>query len=109
MTVSLVTGGNGYFGRVLVDQLAARGDQVRVLDIDTDGLRPDVEAVTADIRDGRRVREAVDGVDAVFHNVAQVPLSRDGAFSLDDEKLSCRHAPPRSRKYNVGVCDVPAT
>ena len=30
-----------------------------------------------DIRDERRVREAVDGVDVVYHNVAQVPLAKD--------------------------------
>ncbi len=99
MTVTLVTGGNGYFGRVLVDQLAARGDDVRVLDIDTDGLRPDVDAVTADIRDADRVREAVDGVDAVFHNVAQVPLSRDArllrSVNVDGTQIlldACRDA-----------------
>ncbi len=33
--------------------------------------------VQGDIRDERRVREAVDGVDVVYHNVAQVPLAKD--------------------------------
>ena len=75
---SLVTGGNGYFGRLLVEHLRARGDAVRVLDIDTDGAGgPGVEVVQGDIRDERRVREAVDGVDVVYHNVAQVPLAKD--------------------------------
>ena len=75
---SLVTGGNGYFGRLLVGHLRARGDAVRVLDIDVEGAGgPGVEVVQGDIRDERRVREAVDGVDVVYHNVAQVPLARD--------------------------------
>ena len=75
---SLVTGGNGYFGRLLADHLRARGDAVRVLDIDVEGAGgPDVEVVQGDIRDERRVREAVDGIDVVYHNVAQVPLAKD--------------------------------
>ncbi len=49
MTTILVTGGSGYFGSLLV----------------------------ADIRDRSAVREAVDGVDVVYHNVAQVPLAKD--------------------------------
>jgi nucleoside-diphosphate-sugar epimerase len=75
---SLVTGGNGYFGRLLAEHLRARGDAVRVLDIDVDGAGgPGVEVVQGDIRDEGRVREAVDGVDVVYHNVAQVPLAKD--------------------------------
>ena len=75
---SLVTGGNGYFGRLLVDRLVARGEAVRVLDIDVAGAGgPGVDVVQGDIRDAARVREAVDGVDVVYHNVAQVPLARD--------------------------------
>jgi nucleoside-diphosphate-sugar epimerase len=77
-TTSLVTGGNGYFGRLLVDALVARGDHVRLLDIDVTGaddLGADVFSV--DIRDAAAVRAAVDGADVVYHNVAQVPLARD--------------------------------
>jgi nucleoside-diphosphate-sugar epimerase len=76
----LVTGGNGYFGSVLVQQLADSGEQVRILDIDPTGARPPgVELIVADIRDRDAVRTAVDGVDVVFHNVAQVPLARNPA------------------------------
>jgi nucleoside-diphosphate-sugar epimerase len=75
---SLVTGGNGYFGRLLVERLVARGEEVRVLDIDVDGAGgPGIEVVEGDIRDAGRVRKAVDGADVVYHNVAQVPLARD--------------------------------
>jgi len=74
----LVTGGNGYFGRLLVRRLADRGDEVRLLDIDVTGADAlGVEVVGADIRDGPAVRGAVDGVDVVYHNVAQVPLAKD--------------------------------
>jgi nucleoside-diphosphate-sugar epimerase len=77
-TTSVVTGGNGYFGRLLVDHLVARGDRVRVLDIDVTGLdATSADVVPGDIRDPATVRDAVDGADVVFHNVAQVPLARD--------------------------------
>jgi nucleoside-diphosphate-sugar epimerase len=75
---SLVTGGNGYFGRLLVERLVARGEAVRVLDIDVEGAGgPGIEVVEGDIRDAARVRDAVDGTDVVYHNVAQVPLAKD--------------------------------
>ena len=74
----LVTGGSGYFGSVLVDQALARGDRVRILDLNPPGEHPgDVEFVQGDVRDRDVVREACAGVDAVLHNVAQVPLARD--------------------------------
>ena len=51
---------------------------MRVLDIDVDGAGgAGVEVVAGDIRDPAVVRTAVDGVDVVYHNVAQVPLARD--------------------------------
>ncbi len=78
MTRSLVTGGSGYFGSLLVGRLLDLGHDVRVLDISDDTDRADdVEFVHGDIRDRTAVDAAVDGVDVVFHNVAQVPLARD--------------------------------
>ena len=78
VTRSLVTGGSGYFGSLLVRQLLERGDDVRVLDIsDADDRSADVEFIRGDIRVRDSVDRAVHGVDRVFHNVAQVPLARD--------------------------------
>lgn len=75
---ALVTGGSGYFGSLLVQRLRERGESVRVLDLHDATDRPDdVEIVLGDIRDREAVRAAVDGVDVVYHNVAQVPLARD--------------------------------
>lgn len=75
---ALVTGGSGYFGSLLVARLRGRGDVVRVLDLHDATDRPaDVEFVGGDIRDAAAVRDALDGVDVVYHNVAQVPLAKD--------------------------------
>ncbi len=78
MTSYLVTGGSGYFGALVVARLHAAGDRVRVLDLNDADDRPgDVEFVRGDVRDTSVVRDAVDGVDVVLNNVAQVPLARD--------------------------------
>ena len=78
MTRSLVTGGSGYFGSLLVRHLRAAGHEVRVLDLnDATDRDPAVEFVPGDIRDPAAVDDAVAGVDVVFHNVAQVPLAKD--------------------------------
>lgn len=75
---ALVTGGSGYFGLLLVQELRARGHDVRTLDLnDADDRPADVEFVQGDIRDPAAVRRALDGIDVVFHNVAQVPLAKD--------------------------------
>jgi nucleoside-diphosphate-sugar epimerase len=75
----LVTGGSGYFGTILVDRALARGDRVRVLDLNPPESRPGaaVEAIEGDVRDLAVVRRASEGADLVLHNVAQVPLAKD--------------------------------
>ncbi len=77
----LITGGSGYFGTVLAGQALDAGHEVRILDLNPPDELTDagaeVEFVQADIRDRAAVRGASEGVDVVFHNVAQVPLAKD--------------------------------
>jgi nucleoside-diphosphate-sugar epimerase len=73
----LITGGAGYFGSILADLALARGDEVRVLDLNAPEPRPGLESVVADVRDADAVRAACEGVDVVLNNVAQVPLAKD--------------------------------
>jgi nucleoside-diphosphate-sugar epimerase len=78
MIKSLVTGGAGYFGELLTRKLLARGDSVRIFDVNlpTDPL-PSTEVIQADIRDADALLSACEGVDVVFHNAAEVDLTKN--------------------------------
>lgn len=71
---ALVTGGGGFLGRYIVEQLVGRGNDVRVFSRQHyRELEPlGVEALCGDLRDRDAVAAAVAGVDMVFH-VAAVP------------------------------------
>jgi nucleoside-diphosphate-sugar epimerase len=73
----LITGGAGYFGTILTDLARARGDDVRILDLNEITPRDGVQCIVGDVRDADVVRAACDGVDVVLNNVAQVPLAKD--------------------------------
>ncbi|HJL15704.1 MAG TPA: NAD-dependent epimerase/dehydratase family protein [Sandaracinaceae bacterium LLY-WYZ-13_1] len=81
--VVVVTGGSGYLGRTLVEQLLTRSDalaprEVRVFDRapSRHGDRPGLRAIRGDVRSLRGVREAVRGADLVFHCAATVDWGR---------------------------------
>ena len=77
----LVTGGSGFIGSHVVDELVAAGaGEVVVFDAQLRGEnladargRGAVTTVQGDVRDAAAVRSAVDGVDGVFH-MAVLPL-----------------------------------
>src|SRR6185312_14526684 len=75
---ALITGGSGYFGSLLLRKLLERGWTCRVFDLnDAEDRPPAVEFQRGDVRSADTVRAACEGMDVVFHNVAQVPLARD--------------------------------
>jgi nucleoside-diphosphate-sugar epimerase len=77
----LITGGSGYFGTVLAELALARGDAVRIFDVNPPG--PSLDAADffeGDVRDRTAVRRACTDIDIVLHNVAQVPLAKDRAL-----------------------------
>ena len=77
----LVTGASGYFGTIVAEHALARGDHVRIFDLNPPGSSlAAAEYIAGDVRDRAAVRGACDGVDVVFHNVAQVPLAKDRAL-----------------------------
>lgn len=81
----LVTGGAGFIGSHVVDQLLAVGHDVVILDsldpsahaVEPGYLDPRAELVRADVRDPDAVSGAVLGVDAVCHQAARVGLGVD--------------------------------
>jgi dTDP-L-rhamnose 4-epimerase len=82
----LITGGAGFIGSHLADELLAQGYRVRALDrldpqVHPGGARPeylsaDVELVHGDVRDRGAVDRALDGVDAVYHFAARVGVGQ---------------------------------
>jgi len=85
----LVTGGAGFIGSHLVDALIENGHDVRVLDDLSAGSIDNLkrwlnherfEFIEGDMRDPQTVRDAIEGVDAVFHLAAN-PEVRIGSQS----------------------------
>ncbi|MBA4136250.1 MAG: nucleoside-diphosphate-sugar epimerase [Opitutus sp.] len=83
----LITGGAGFIGSHLADNLLQHGYEVRALDCLSsqvhgeharrpDYLDPDVELQVGDVRDPVAVRRALEGVDAVYHFAAKVGVGQ---------------------------------
>ncbi len=87
----LVTGGAGYVGATLCDELLRSGREVRILDnvlhgqedVVADLESRGVEVLRGDVRDAEARRTALDGVDAVVHLAAIVG---DPACGRDPEE-----------------------
>jgi dTDP-L-rhamnose 4-epimerase len=83
----LITGGAGFIGSHLANELLANGYHVRALDVlapqvhGEERQRPsylskDVELIRGDIRDARILDKALKGVDSVYHFVALVGVGQ---------------------------------
>ena len=82
----LITGGAGFIGSHVADELLSRGHTVRALDnltpqVHESGARPDylaaeVELQVGDVRDAAAVRRALRGIDAVVHLAARVGVGQ---------------------------------
>ena len=78
MTMVVVFGGGGFFGRRLVDRLTAQGMTVRVAVRHPDHARTELQSigfdrvtvVPADVRDQASVAAAIAGADAVVNTVS---------------------------------------
>jgi nucleoside-diphosphate-sugar epimerase len=98
-TLTLVTGGAGYLGRVVIDELLAQGGRVRVLDalvfgqqrIAEDLEARGVELVRGDVRDPQARAAALDGANRVVHLAAIVG------------DPACARAPEASEQVNVAA------
>lgn len=92
----LVTGGAGFIGSHVAEQLLALGHTVRVVDNLSTGDRANLaplggtEFVEGDLQDADVCRRAVDGVDIVFHLAAlgSVPRSIRDAWGSHDANVN---------------------
>jgi dTDP-L-rhamnose 4-epimerase len=83
----LITGGAGFIGSHLVNELLEKGYSVRVLDNLTEQvhgnskevpsyLNKEAEFILGDVRDTEAVRKALEGVDVVYHFAAAVGVGQ---------------------------------
>lgn len=89
----LVTGGAGFIGSNLVEELLKTGNKVRVLDNFSTGKREnlkefgkDIELIEGDIRSYHIVKQAVKGIDVVLHQAAlpSVPRSINDPITTNE-------------------------
>ncbi len=92
---TVVTGGAGFIGSHIVDQLAGSGEELRVVDALLASAhagapaehRSDVEHLWVDVTDEPALTAAIRGADAVCHQAAMVGLGVD----FDDVVAYCHH------------------
>jgi dTDP-L-rhamnose 4-epimerase len=81
----LVTGGAGFIGSHLVDALVKRGHRIRILDSLVpqvhggkipEHLNKEAEFIQADVCDAEAVCKALEGIDVVYHQAAEVGVGQ---------------------------------
>jgi dTDP-L-rhamnose 4-epimerase len=96
----LITGGAGFIGAHVANELLTRGYRVRALDELTaqvhgparrrpSYLHPDVELIEGDVRDPAAVARALEKVDAVFHLVALVGVGQSMYQMTEYTSVNC--------------------
>lgn len=93
----LVTGGAGFIGSNIVEELLKKGHSVRVLDNfstgkrdNLNGLEEDIHLFEGDIRSHNIVQEAVNGMDVILHQAAlpSVPRSIKDPITTNDVNIN---------------------
>jgi UDP-glucose 4-epimerase len=95
MTTYLVTGGAGFIGSNIVDELLRRGARVRVLDNFSTGRAENlreagdrIELIEGDVRDEAVVERAVRGADFVLHQAALASVPRSIADPVSNNQVN---------------------
>lgn len=91
MATSLITGGMGFIGSHIADQLIKRGDEVIIFDngstgnIDnlSDALSKGATLIKGDILDREALFEAASGVENIFHLAAKISVAESMEKPLD--------------------------
>jgi len=93
----LVTGGAGFIGSNIVEELVRRKQEIVVIDDLSTGKRENIKPfldmitfIEGDIRDRELVRKALDGVDYVLHQaaLASVPRSIENPILVNEVNVS---------------------
>jgi nucleoside-diphosphate-sugar epimerase len=91
----LVTGGAGFIGSNLVRCLVASHEQVKVLDDLSTGSRDNLrdcngapELIVGDVRNAETVRQAIEGVEVVYHLAALPSVARSVADPLASHQVN---------------------
>ena len=105
--MNLVTGGAGHLGNVLVRELLARGERVRVLILpgeDTQSLEGlEVERVEGNVLDKDSLSHAMRDVDVVFHLASLVSITEDKMHLLEAVNVDgTRNVLEAARQQHVG-------
>ncbi len=91
----LVTGGAGFIGSNIAHELIKRGEQVRIIDNFSTGLKSNIidiwdsiELIDGDIRDFWTMREAVEGIDYILHQAALPSVPRSISNPLTSNSVN---------------------
>ncbi len=100
---TLVTGGSGFLGRCIVDQLLACGHSVRCLvrSSNDELQRLGVECVRGDLRDAVTTRAACAGIDVVFHVAGVAGVWGKWKYYYDNNVLGTRYVIEGCRQHRV--------
>jgi nucleoside-diphosphate-sugar epimerase len=97
MSVYLVTGGAGFIGSNIVEELVRRGERVRILDNFSTGKRENVvpfqegiELIEGDLRHLDTVRSATEGIDYILHQGALPSVQKSIDNPLDTDESNVR-------------------
>ena len=95
MALYLVTGGAGFIGSNIVEELVKKGEKIRILDDFSTGKRENIvgfkdsiELIEGDLRNWEIVKRAMEGVDFVLHQGALPSVERSIEDPLTTTKVN---------------------
>lgn len=102
-TETLVTGGGGFLGRYIVEQLRDRGDRVTVFARGSYPALREIDAtlVRGDLRDAAAVHDACRGMDIVYHVAAKAGLWGPWRAFYDVNVRGTEHVIAACRRHGV--------